>query len=435
MFKNIIKITVFTCFLGLALPVCQAQDEFKGYSKQKDFGGHTQYLFWINKIGCRIVLPEKQAEGKPWMLRARFWGRFPYVDNALLQEGYALCYTEVAGKFGNDTALERFDALYERMTTKHGFSKKVVLQGMSRGGLPVMNWAAKNPDKVSVVYTDSGVLDFKSWPGGKGKGKGGRGEWRQVQRVYKLTEEQAVAYKGNPVDNAEKLAKSDVAICILTGGADDVVPQDENGLLYAKRYAEKGGKKLKIIIKSDCGHHPHGLPNPKLVVDFIKAHTPGMGGEKEYSKVVLPMKKWKETMVKTKDANITIFGIAVADRVGLELGFDGQGNTKLCVSEPTTWVQFDYKVAKAIKSYSITSANDNPNRDPRDWTLQGSADGKTWQELDNRSGETFKDRKLRRVFAIAKPASFKYYRMDITKNSGGRICQFAELELLETPVK
>ena len=146
-----------------------------------------------------------------------------------------------------------------------------------------------------MVYSDAGVLDFKSWPGGKGKGRGSRGDWNQVQKVYGLTEEEAIAYKGNPVDNAEKLAKTKVAILILTGAADDVVPKEENGLLYAERYAEEGGKRLKLIIKTDCNHHPHGLPDPKLVVDFIKAHTEGMKEKKDYSKVVLSAEEWNKT--------------------------------------------------------------------------------------------------------------------------------------------
>lgn len=33
---------------------------------------------------------------------------------------------------------------------KAGFNKKVALEGMSRGGLIVYNWAAQNPEKWHV---------------------------------------------------------------------------------------------------------------------------------------------------------------------------------------------------------------------------------------------------------------------------------------------
>ena len=41
----------------------------------------------------------------------------------------------------------------------------------------------------------------------------------------------------------------------------------------------------------------------------------------------------------------------------------------------------------------MTSANDAPERDPRDWTIQGSADGgATWTTVDTRTGQTFDQR-------------------------------------------
>lgn len=45
---------------------------------------------------------------------------------------------------------------------KAGFNKKVALEGMSRGGLIVYNWAAQNPEKVACIYADAPVMDFKS---------------------------------------------------------------------------------------------------------------------------------------------------------------------------------------------------------------------------------------------------------------------------------
>ena len=39
-----------------------------------------------------------------------------------------------------------------------------------------------------------------------------------------------------------------------------------------------------------------------------------------------------------------------------------------------------------VVRYSLTSANDAPARDPKDFTLQGSNDGTTWTDLDSRTG-------------------------------------------------
>jgi sialidase-1 len=58
---------------------------------------------------------------------------------------------------------------------KHGFNQKVVLEGVSRGGLYVYRWAKNHPHTVACIYNDTPVCDFKSWPGGKRAGQGSPG--------------------------------------------------------------------------------------------------------------------------------------------------------------------------------------------------------------------------------------------------------------------
>ena len=76
-------------------------------------------------------------------------------------------------------ALRHMDAFYDELTKRRGLAKKTVLEGFSRGGLFAYNWAAAHPDRVACIYADSPVCDFKSWPGGKGKGR------RQPRRLAK----------------------------------------------------------------------------------------------------------------------------------------------------------------------------------------------------------------------------------------------------------
>jgi hypothetical protein len=44
--------------------------------------------------------------------------------------------------------------------------------------------------------------------------------------------------------------------------------------------------------------------------------------------------------------------------------------------------------AQTIKRFAITSANDAPARDPKNWEFQGSNDGATWTTLDSRNGQS-----------------------------------------------
>lgn len=53
------------------------------------------------------------------------------------------------------------------------------------------------------------------------------------------------------------------------------------------------------------------------------------------------------------------------------------------------WIQYDLPEAVKIGGYSLISANDSPDRDPSEWTLYGSADGKKWDKLDARKNQLF----------------------------------------------
>jgi hypothetical protein len=95
------------------------------------------------------------------------------------------------------------------------------------------------------------------------------------------------------------------------------------------------------------------------------------------------------------------------------------------------WVQYQSTVAAIVVKYTITSANDVPERDPKDWNLAGSNDGITWTVLDTRSGETFASRFLTKTYTFTNTTPFVYYRLNITTNNGHTGTQFAEWELIE----
>ena len=136
------------------------------------------------------------------------------------------------------------DAFYAVLTRDHGLSSKTVLEGVSRGGLFAFNWAARHPDQVASIYADAPVLDFKSWPAGKGKGQGSPDDWQQLLKVYGFTEEQALAYPLNPVDNLAPLATAKIPILSVCGGADQTVPYEENTKIAEERYRKLGGEIL-----------------------------------------------------------------------------------------------------------------------------------------------------------------------------------------------
>ncbi|MDG4828588.1 ThuA domain-containing protein [Solwaraspora sp. WMMD1047] len=110
--------------------------------------------------------------------------------------------------------------------------------------------------------------------------------------------------------------------------------------------------------------------------------------------------------------------------------FDGSTSTKWLTRQPVSWLAGKLATPVAVNRYALTSANDSPGRDPKDWTLQGSNDGESWTDLDRRTGEAFPQRFLTRQFSFGNDVAYQHYRLNITANSGEPLTQLAELWLI-----
>jgi lysophospholipase L1-like esterase/pimeloyl-ACP methyl ester carboxylesterase len=245
-------------------------------AKPFNFYGFQGYDFTFRGRNAKIVIPKIAAPGHPWVWRARFWGHEPQTDIALLERGFHVVYCDVSEMFGNKQALSIWNDYY-KLLTRAGLAKKSVMEGMSRGGVYIYRWAATYPKRVSAIYADAPVLDLKSWPGGKGKGKGkGKGSpetWDIFKKDFNIkSEDEATAFKGNPINLTRKLAKAGFPMLHVVGDADDVVPVAENTALFEQKIRDAGGS-IQVIHKPGVGHHPHSLQNPQPIVDFILRAT------------------------------------------------------------------------------------------------------------------------------------------------------------------
>ena len=240
---------------------------------KSDWNGFDRYDFPVMGHQASVVVPKSAAPGKPWCWEGEFFGHKPDPDIALLGKGFHIVYLEVQNLLGCPEAVADWDALYDYLTHVCGLSQKPAVTGLSRGGLYAYNWAIANPTRVGCLYLDAPVCDFKSWPGGFGKGPGSKGDWALVLKAYGFKDDaEARAYQGNPVDQLAPLAKAGVPILHVYGDADEVVPWEENTGLVADRYNKLGGK-ITLITKPGVKHHPHGLPDSTPIVDFIVQHA------------------------------------------------------------------------------------------------------------------------------------------------------------------
>ena len=258
-----------------------------GVATGGQWNGYEQIDFNVGGRGALLVVPKTPAPGKHWIWRTEFFGIDPQADIALLGEGVYVAYIGVGGLHGAPVALDAMDLFYDHVIKTYGLNPKTVLEGFSRGGLYALNWAIRHPERVAGIYLDAPVCDFKSWPGG-GIGSQGRlvkmygREWGEVLAAYKMTDAEARAYKGNPIDKNENLAplvKAKVPILCVCGDVQDwVVPIEGNTMALEKHYKELGGV-ITVIKKPGAGHRPHSLPDPTPIVNFVLKYTTG-GGKK-----------------------------------------------------------------------------------------------------------------------------------------------------------
>jgi pimeloyl-ACP methyl ester carboxylesterase len=238
-------------------------DQWEGFDCEK---------FVVDERPCTLVRPDAVAVSHPWIWRTEFFGEFHALDVALLEAGFHVAYMDLQNMYGAPAALRCMDRFYAELTAGRGLSSRCTLEGFSRGALFALNWAISRPAAVGCIYLDAPVCDFKSWPGGKGKSSGSLEDWGRLKQVYGLSEQEALTYKGNPLDNLAPLAAAGIPIIAVYGEDDIDLPPEENVLLLQIRYRALGGE-IVVIPKPGVGHHPHSLVDPSPLLDFIVSRT------------------------------------------------------------------------------------------------------------------------------------------------------------------
>lgn len=96
------------------------------------------------------------------------------------------------------------------------------------------------------------------------------------------------------------------------------------------------------------------------------------------------------------------------------------------------WIQYQSTEPAVVVRYTLTSANDQPTRDPRNWLLLASNDGVIWDTLDRRTDVVFNSRFETRSFDIENNLKFHvFFRLQILQNNGNTGTQLAEWELFQ----
>lgn len=207
--------------------------------------------FEVNGHTAFLMAAPNPGGGKPWVWYAPTLGNLPshqhlWYFQRLLDKGISVAGINLGEVRGSPASAEKFTAFYEEMV-RRGFSPKPVLLGQSRGGLMMLTWAMRHPDKLAAFAGIYPVCNLASWPMKKSKDL--------VLKDYGLSEAELTENlaRYNPIDNLQGLLANKVPISIVHGNADTLVPYEENGALLKQRY-EAGGGTFSVKIIAGEGH-------------------------------------------------------------------------------------------------------------------------------------------------------------------------------------
>lgn len=310
-----VNLPLLFLFLSSLFSSAQAQDTVQ-------WKGFEQLQFKLGEQDATLVIPKEALPGKPWMWRARFPNWHTEADSILAASGYHIAYINTNNLYGSPKAIAIWDQFYAFLLKEYDLHPTVALNGVSRGGLFVYNWAKQNPEKVSCIYAEAPVCDFKSWPAGWGKGLGSPKDWEKLKDVYGFSSDaEAKQYQGNPLEGLEALAQEKVPILHMIGLTDEHVPAAENTFLLVDHYIKLGGIATVVPCtegeQSLEGHH-FPIETPQLVADFVSYHSTPKGklNSSRYHNLRQGLKNAQSVFAKGKKARVGFLGGSITYNPG-----------------------------------------------------------------------------------------------------------------------
>lgn len=216
-----------------------------------------------------VVRPTAPANGR-WVWKAEYFDAFPNFEEAMSEKGYHICYIGHPTRWAPDSEVEVSAAFLRHVAQTYHLETRGIAVGMSCGGLMSARLAEAHPELIDVLYLDAPVMNILSLAG-LGEAPYNEQFHRELVDAYGFSKCSLVAFRGSPIDNMAPLLAHRIPVIMLYGNADDVVIYAENGKVL-EDYYRAGGGTIRVICKSMCNHHPHGLDNPQPIIDFVESH-------------------------------------------------------------------------------------------------------------------------------------------------------------------
>lgn len=218
------------------------------------------FTFEFNGYEATVIRPEN-PNGK-WIWKTEFLYAFDTAERELLKEGYTRVYYCISDMYGSPRAIDLMHRFFDHVVERFSLDKKCVLFGFSRGGLYAFNFALSHPECVDKIYLDAPVLDMRSWP------PEGSENRDQVYREFGLDPDTIKTFSSHPVNRLPDFFSHGIPLLLVAGGADEIVPFEENSGILIK-YCMDNDIDIGYIIKPECKHHPHSLDDVTPILDFV----------------------------------------------------------------------------------------------------------------------------------------------------------------------
>ena len=103
--------------------------------------------------------------------------------------------------------------------------------------------------------------------------------------------------------------------------------------------------------------------------------------------------------------------------------------------------QFEYFQPQIINAYTMTTGNDAPGRDPKNWDMLASNDGINWVTLDTKDDYIFpttggpnnNGRIVTYTFTYNNSTPYHFYRLRVRAVGSGTLFQMGEFRMLQLP--
>lgn len=234
--------------------------------------GYDMEMLTFEGMPGLVVFPKKGTANGRLGIKTEYWNAFPEaVELEMLAQGFHLCYIKNVNRWGLEEDVERKARFIRHVAQTYGLNEKTVPVGMSCGGMFAIKLAVSHPEVVSCLYLDAPLIQHMSINNCKASDEALLQDeiMQEIMGALDLKTVDALrSYDKMPIHMMDKLLALRIPAVLVVGAADTVLPVEENGLLL-KKYYDESGIPIRVHVKPNCDHHPHGWDDPKEAMQDI----------------------------------------------------------------------------------------------------------------------------------------------------------------------